>query len=183
MSWINWQRNVKVCKSKKGKGIQLNNGVGCANGKVLIFLHADTFLPANAFSLINEYFVVCKINIATFKMKFDKESYLMNIYSWFTKFDSIFTTFGDQAIVIQRDFFGELDGFPDLTIFEDVELCRKARKKTKIYKLPAFVITSARRFEKRGILKTQLLNGLYILQFLVGIDPNNIYKKYFQDKL
>ena len=116
-------------------------------------------------------------------MRFDKESFLMDIYSWFTKFDSIFTTFGDQVIVIRRDFFNELNGFPNLTIFEDLELCRKARSKTKIYKLPAFAITSARRFEKRGILKTQLLNGFYILQYLVGINPDNIYKKYFWDKL
>ncbi len=175
--------NVIVCKSEKGKGIQLNNGAGCATGDVLIFLHADTFLPVNAFSLINEYFLVRRVHIATFKMKFDKQSLLMDIYSWFTKFDSIFTTFGDQAIVIRRDFFNKLNGFPNLTIFEDVELCRKARSKTKIYKLPAFVTTSARRFELRGILKNQLLNGLYIIQYLVGIDPNNIYKKYFRDKL
>jgi len=175
--------DVKVCKSEKGKGIQLNNGAGCAKGAVLIFLHADTFLPANAFSLINEYLLVRKVDIAAFKMKFDKESFLMDIYSWFTKFDSIFTTFGDQAIVIQRDFFTELNGFPNLTIFEDLELCRKARSKTKIYKLPAFVTTSARRFETIGIIKNQMLNVLYILQYLVGIDPDNIYKKYFQNKL
>ncbi len=175
--------NVKICKSEKGKGIQLNNGAGCATGDVLIFLHADTFLPVNAFSLINEYLLVRRVHIATFKMKFDKQNLLMDIYSWFTKFDSIFTTFGDQAIVIRRDFFNKLNGFPNLTIFEDVELCRKARSKTKIYKLPAFVTTSARRFELRGILKNQLLNGLYIIQYLVGIDPNNIYKKYFKDKL
>ncbi len=175
--------NVKVCRSEKGKGIQLNNGAGCAKGAVLIFLHADTFLPLNAFSLINEYFLVRKVDIAAFKMKFDKESFLMDIYSWFTKFDSIFTTFGDQVIVIQRGFFNELNGFPKLTIFEDVELLRKARKKTKVYKLPSYVTTSARRFEMRGTLKTQLLNGLYILQYLIGIDPNNIYKKYFRNKL
>jgi len=175
--------NVKVCRSEKGKGIQLNNGAVCATGAVLIFLHADTFLPANAFSLINEYLLVRKVDIAAFKMKFDKESFLMDIYSWFTKFDSIFTTFGDQAIVIQRDFFTELNGFPNLTIFEDLELCRKARSKTKIYKLPAFVTTSARRFETIGIIKNQMLNVLYILQYLVGIDPDNIYKKYFRDKL
>ena len=175
--------NVKVCISEKGKGLQLNNGAGCAKGAVLIFLHADTFLPANAFSMINEYFVVRKINIAAFKMKFDKKSILMDIYSWFTKFDSIFTTFGDQAIVVRIDFFNELTGFPNLTIFEDLELCRIARSKTKIYKLPAFVITSARRFEKRGILKTQLLNGIYILQYLVGMDAYKIYKKYFREKL
>ena len=175
--------NVKVCRSEKGKGFQLNNGADCANGDALLFLHADTFLPANAFSLINEYLLVRKVDIAAFKMKFDKESFLMDIYSWFTKFDSIFTTFGDQVIVIRRDFFNELNGFPNLTIFEDLELCRKARSKTKINKLPAFAITSARRFEKRGILKTQLLNGFYILQYLVGINPDNIYKKYFRDKL
>jgi hypothetical protein len=116
-------------------------------------------------------------------MKFDKESFLMDIYSWFTKFDSIFTTFGDQVIVIRRDFFNELNGFPKLTIFEDVELLRRARKKTKVYKLPSCVTTSARRFEMRGTLKTQLLNGLYILQYLAGKDPDNIYKKYFRDKL
>ena len=175
--------DVKVCRSEKGKGFQLNNGASCANGDALLFLHADTFLPANAFSLINEYLLVRKVDIAAFKMKFDKESFLMDIYSWFTKFDSIFTTFGDQAIVIRRDFFNELNGFPKLTIFEDIELCRKARSKTKIYKLPAFVNTSARRFDTIGIIKNQLLNALFILQYLVGIDPNNIYKKYFSDKL
>ena len=175
--------NVKVCRSEKGKGIQLNNGAGCAKGAVLIFLHADTFLPVNAFSLINEYLLVRKVNIAAFKMKFDKESLLMDIYSWFTNFDSIFTTFGDQVIVIRRGFFNELNGFPKLTIFEDVELLRKARKKTKVYKLPSYVTTSARRFELRGTLKNQLLNGLYILQYLAGKDPDNIYKKYFRDKL
>jgi rSAM/selenodomain-associated transferase 2 len=175
--------DVKVCRSEKGKGIQFNNGAGCATGTVLIFLHADTFLPANAFSLINDLLLGRKVDIATFKMKFDKESFLMDMYSWFTKFDSIFTTFGDQAIVIRREFFNELNGFPNLTIFEDLELCRKARSKTKIYKLPAYVTTSARRFETIGILKNQLLNGLYILQYLVGIHPDKIYKKYFRDKL
>ncbi len=175
--------NVKVCKSEKGKGIQLNNGAGYATGNVLIFLHADTFLPVNAFSLINEYLLVRKVDIAAFKMKFDKQSFLMDIYSWFTKFDSIFTTFGDQAIVIRRDFFNKLNGFPNLTIFEDVELCRKARRKTKIYKLPAFVTTSARRFIRKGILKTQLLNGLYIMGYLIGVSPARIYKKYFKEKL
>jgi rSAM/selenodomain-associated transferase 2 len=175
--------DAKVCRSEKGKGIQLNNGAVCATGAVLIFLHADTFLPANAFSLINEYLLVRKVDIAAFKMKFDKESFLMDIYSWFTKFDSIFTTFGDQVIVIRREFFDKLNGFPNLTIFEDLELCRKARSKTKIYKLPAFVTTSARRFDTVGIIKNQLLNSLYILQYLVGINPDNIYKKYFGDKL
>ena len=114
-------------------------------------------------------------------MKFDSENLIMKIYSWFTRFDSIFTSFGDQVIVVRRNFFNELGGFPNLPIFEDVEFFRKARKTKTIYKLPSFATTSARRFEKRGILKTQLLNGLYILGYLAGINPDNIYSKYFKD--
>jgi len=172
---------VKVCRSKKGKGVQMNRAAESSNGEVLIFLHADTFLPDDAFYLINKFFFTQEIDIATFKMKFDSENILMKIYSWFTKFDSIFTTFGDQVIVVRRSFFDELGRFPNLPIFEDVEFFRKARKTKTIYKLPLFVTTSARRFEQRGILKTQLLNGLYILGYLVGINPDKIYRKYFKD--
>jgi len=172
---------AKVCSGKKGKGLQMNRAAQISNGEVLIFLHVDTFLPDDAFYLISEFFFTNKIDIATFKMKFDSENILMKIYSWFTKFDSIFTTFGDQVIVVRRSFFNELGRFQNLPIFEDVEFFRKARKIKAIYKLPSFVITSARRFEKQGILKTQLLNGLYILGYLVGINPDKIYRKYYKD--
>lgn len=172
---------AKVCSSKKGKGMQMNRAAQSSNGEVLIFLHSDTFLPDNAFYFINKFFL-SEINaIATFKMKFDSEKLLMKIYSWFTQFDSIFTTFGDQVIVVRRNFFNELGGFPNLPIFEDVEFFRKARKTKTIYKLPSFATTSARRFEKRGILKTQLLNGFYILSYFMGKNPDNIYSKYFKD--
>jgi len=172
---------AKVCRSKKGKGVQMNRAAESSNGEVLIFLHADTFLPDDAFYLIHKFFFIQKIDIATFKMKFDSENILMKIYSWFTKFDSIFTTFGDQVIVVRRSFFDELGRFPNLSIFEDVEFFRKARKSKTIYKLPSFVTTSARRFTKKGILKTQMLNGLYILGFLIGINPDKIHRKYFKD--
>ena len=172
---------AKVCNSKKGKGMQMNKAAQSSKGEVVIFLHADTFLPDDALYLINKFFFTGKIDIATFKMKFDSKNLVMKIYSWFTRFDSIFTTFGDQVIVVRRNFFNELGGFPNLPIFEDVEFFRKARKTTTIYKLPSFATTSARRFEKRGILKTQLLNGFYILSYFTGKNPENIYNTYFKD--
>jgi rSAM/selenodomain-associated transferase 2 len=174
--------NAKVFCGNRGKGVQLNRGAAGSSGEVLILLHADTFLPDNAISLIKEYMFIEGADAVTFKMKFDSENYLMKIYSWFTKFDSIFTTFGDQVIVIRRSFFDELGGFPELPIFEDVELLRKIRKLKRIKKLPSYVITSARRFEKGGIIKTQILNFLYILQYLGGASPDKIYNKYFNDK-
>jgi rSAM/selenodomain-associated transferase 2 len=172
---------VKVCSGKKGRGTQMNKAVQSSNGEVLIFLHADTFLPDDALSLSNKLFFTDKIDIATFRMKFDSESFLMKIYSWFTRFDSIFTTFGDQVIIVRRSYFDEIGGFPNLPIMEDVEFLRRVRKTNAIYKLPSFATTSARRFEKRGNLKTLWLDGFYILSYLAGKSPDEIYQKYYDE--
>jgi rSAM/selenodomain-associated transferase 2 len=171
---------VLVYSSKKGKGLQLIKGAEFSSGKILIFIHADTFLPKNAFELINDYINNRGNKIATFKMKFDDDCLLFKIYSWFTRFDSVFTAFGDQGIIITKNFYEEIGGFPEFPIFEDVELLRKARKKTRIVKLPAYVTTSARRLKENGVVLTQLLNATYILRYFIGTEPSKIYDKYFQ---
>jgi rSAM/selenodomain-associated transferase 2 len=171
---------VRLCSSKKGKGFQLIKGVECSSGDILIFLHADTFLPKNAFELIKEYISNRGCKISTFKMKFDDDGMLFKVYTWFTKFDSVFTTFGDQGIVITKSFYEEIGGFPEFPILEDVELLKNARKKTQIIKLPAYVITSARRLRKNGVVKTQLLNAMYILRYFMGTEPIKIFNKYFR---
>jgi len=96
---------VPICSSQTGKGQQLNEGAKYASGKILIFLHADTFFPTNAFEIINDFFQKDDIKIATFKLCFDSNNIFMKLYCLFTEFDSMFTTFGDQAIVIKKDFF------------------------------------------------------------------------------
>lgn len=170
---------VKVCKSEKGRGKQLIEGTKNANGEIFIYLYTDTLLPPKAFVLINKFFASNEVKIATFKMEFDHNHFLLKIYSWFTRFDSIFTNFGDQVIVIKRSFYDELDGFSSMKIFDDVDLLRRARQKTKVYKLPSKVKTSARRFLQNGMIKTQLLNIFYMLKYLTGFDNEKIYNKYF----
>ena len=174
--------NVKICNSEKGKGQQLNEGTKNAEGNILIYLHADTFLPENAFTLIKELFQKEEVKIATFKLSFDSNNFWMKLYCYFTKYDSMFTTFGDQAIVVKKDFLETIGGFPNIKIFEDVEFFRKVRKHTKVYKLPASVITSGRRFYKKGIILTQLLNAYFFILYLLKASPDKIYKKYFYDK-
>ena len=173
---------VKICKSPPGKGKQLNEGTKHAKGKILIYLHADTFLPTDAFNLVQEYFSRDEVRIATFKLSFDSNNFFMKTYCRFTNFDSMFTTFGDQAIIAKKEFINEMGGFPNIRIFEDVEFFRNVRKRTKIYKLPASVITSGRRFYKKGIITTQLLNIYFFILYLLKVSPDKIYKRYFYDK-
>ncbi len=172
--------NLKIIHSKKGRGEQLNKGGKNANGEILVFLHADTRLPENAFELIEKYFENPETKIALFKLGFDSDNILLNFYTRFTSVDSVFTSFGDQAIIIRKEFYYKLGGFPDQPIFEDVELLRKARKITRVIKLPAAVITSARRFNKQGIIKTQLKNVYYFALYFMGVKPDKLYKQYFK---
>jgi rSAM/selenodomain-associated transferase 2 len=162
---------VDVEFAKRGRGSQCNTGAIKASGEVLLFLHADTFLPENAFELMTNYFTDPNIQIGTFRLAFDSQNAMLRFYCSFTKFDSMFTRFGDQCIVIRKSFFNEIGGFPDWPLFEDVHLLRLARRRTKIISFPSKVITSARRFVTRGIIRTQLLNGLLLLLYLFGVSP------------
>jgi rSAM/selenodomain-associated transferase 2 len=174
--------DVKIYSDKRGRGRQLNFGAEKSSGEILIFLHADTFLPSNAFELLNNYFKNEKNKITTFRLRFDENNLLMRIYSFFTRFESVFSTFGDSAIIVRRELFFEMGGFPEQKILEDVEFLRKIRKNTKIRKIPVDVITSARQFRRRGYLLTQLVNAYYLIKFLTGTNSDIIYEKYYNEK-
>jgi hypothetical protein len=120
---------------------------------------------------MTNYFTDPNIQIGTFRLAFDSQNAMLRFYCSFTKFDSMFTRFGDQCIVIRKSFFNEIGGFPDWPLFEDVHLLRLARRRTKIISFPSRVITSARRFVARGIIRTQILNGFLLLLYLCGVSP------------
>lgn len=172
------KENIKIINSEPGRGIQCNAGAEYADGDILLFLHSDTYLPQNAFEILDEYFSSKEVNAGTFRLSFDRENPVLSFYSKFTTFDSIFTRFGDQCIVMRKTFFDQLNGFKDWPIFEDVDILKRARKITKIHSFPAYVITSARRFEKTGAVMQQLLNFWFIIQFLLGRPPAELALMY-----
>lgn len=162
---------AEVVFSRRGRGSQCNTGAAKASGDVLLFLHADTLLPENAFELLTHYFKDENVKIGTFRLAFDADKAMLRFYSAFTRFDSMFTRFGDQCIVIRKSFFIELGGFPDWPLFEDVHLLRIARRQTKIISFPSAAVTSARRFMIQGIIRTQLFNGCLLLLYFLGVSP------------
>ncbi|UCD15236.1 MAG: TIGR04283 family arsenosugar biosynthesis glycosyltransferase [Candidatus Omnitrophota bacterium] len=169
---------VLVYSSPLGRGTQCNYGAKRARGSILLFLHADTKLPFDAFGQINNVFKNGRTKIATFRMKFDFNHWLLQCYEYFTRFDSIFTLFGDQCIVVRKSFFEAIGGFPDWPLFEDVRILQKARGRTKIVSLPGPVITSARKFIKNGLLRQQIHNGIFLLRYLCGASPHLLAREY-----
>ena len=163
---------------RRGRGIQCNAGALHTSADILLFLHADTLLPEDAFTLITSHFEDPDVRIGTFRLSFDEDKSLLRFYCAFTKFDSVFTRFGDQCIVIRRSFFIEISGFPDWPLFEDVHLLRTARRHGKIVSLPAAVVTSARRFMEYGLIRTQLINGWLLLLYFLGVSPAKLAMYY-----
>jgi hypothetical protein len=150
---------------------------------LLLFLHDDTALPAEAPALVQDAFADPKTQVACFRLRFDYQHWLLASYAFFSRFDSTLTSFGDQGILIRRSFFAAIGGFPDWPLFEDVDLLNRARRRTRkrIKKLPAVVTTSAVRFLENGILRQQFLNAQLMLRFSLGASPESLRRRYEGD--
>ena len=129
---------------------------------------------ANAFDVIDEACRDDSFLIGVFRLSFDNPHWLLRTYAWFTRFDSMFTRFGDQGIVIRRELLDRLGGFPEVPLFEDVELLRNARRYTNVRLLPATVVTSARMFLRIGVLRAQVLNAWLMGQYMLGAAPEEL---------
>ena len=168
-----------VVVSPRGRGPQCRAGAAAVvDADWLLFLHADTLLPPAAGGVVTHFFTRPHPQVATFRLRFGGTNRFLRTCAWFTRFDSVFTRFGDQGILIRREFYDALGGFPDWPLFEDVALLQRARPFTRIVSLPAAVVTSARRFERRGALAQQWFNARLLWRYLRGASPFALAAEY-----
>lgn len=163
----------------RSRGAQMVAGAReVADADWLLFLHADTRLDAAAVAAADDYMARSEARLAMFRLRFDAPGLLLRFSGWWTRFDSVFTRFGDQGILVSRTAYDQLGGFKPWPLFEDVDLLRRARKERRIDVLPATVLTSARRFQRRGVVRQQWHNASLLLRFLAGVDPRKLARNY-----
>jgi rSAM/selenodomain-associated transferase 2 len=167
-----------VIRSARGRGRQMNVGAAYASTPVLLFLHADTRLPAGAVTLIERALRDPDVVGGCFRLSFETRSALLRFYGRMSHFETAVTTFGDQAYFVRAAVFKAIGGFPDWPFLEDVQLRRDLRQRGSFVKLPTRVVTSARRFNGEGTLRRQLLNGLILLLFHCGISARRLARWY-----
>jgi len=163
---------------------QMNAGAAQATGDVLLFLHADTRLPKNFDRFVLGSLAPPGIAAGAFELRIDAPSpglrLIERIANWRSR--CLRTPYGDQGIFMLSRVFHEAGGFSDFSIMEDFELIRRLRKKGKIITLSAPVLTSSRRWQNFGILKTTLINQLIVIAYYMGIPPNTISRLYRRKK-
>jgi hypothetical protein len=168
-----------IVPSPRGRGIQCHAGAMRTASEWLLFLHADTLLPVDALHTFDAFAAKPANQLGTFRLQFADGGKFLNALAWAAhRGDSVFTRFGDQGVLVRRSFYDALGGFPPWPLFEDVALFQRARKLTRVHWLPGHVVTSARRFNERGLFRQRLLNAELLLRYLGGASPFELAARY-----
>lgn len=175
------RRYCAVVSSPRGRAIQMNTGADRARGDVLLFLHADTQLQTGALADIGRALAEPRCVGGCFRLRFDADSTLLRTYSAFTRLPFRSICFGDRAIFARRVTFEEVGRYPDIPIFEDLELVKRLSRQGRFRMLPEHVTTSARRFLSGGPARQQLLNASLWLRYHLGQSPESLSTQYEYD--
>ncbi|SHJ58332.1 transferase 2, rSAM/selenodomain-associated [Hathewaya proteolytica DSM 3090] len=169
-----------VYSPKKGRSYQMNYGATLAKGKILLFLHADSYLSHDALDKIN-VIMSQGHKVGCFKIKFNSKSPIMKICGFMSNLRVRLRNiaFGDQGIFIERNFFYKLGGFAEIPLMEDYQLSIDIKKTgEKIVVANSIIETSARRFIKQGRLKTMIKMQKAQHMYRKGVDIDKIVDLY-----
>src|SRR5712692_7468320 len=171
-----------VIAAPRGRGMQMNAGAAASHGDVLLFLHADTCLPGDADALIRDGFARSGCALGRFWGRFDVRiagahplfpiiAATMNLRSRITGIAT-----GDQAIFMSRAAFGP--GFPEIALMEDIAMTKRLKRIGPLLCIASAVVTSGRRWEKHGVMKTILLMWWLRLTYFLGANPARLARFY-----
>ena len=174
-------KEVKKVASEKGRSRQMNTGASLARGGILLFLHADTFLPQNALQAISSAMQGREFMSGAFDLGIDSPRRIFRVIEAAASLRSRITRipYGDQGIFIRKDYFQAIGGFREIPLMEDVDLMRRIKKAgDRICILQLRVKTSPRRWEKEGVVRCTLRNWALITLYYLGFSPEKLAKHY-----
>jgi rSAM/selenodomain-associated transferase 2 len=169
----------RVIDAPRGRASQMNAGARAARGDALVFLHADTALPDGAQGAI-ERALASGRDWGRFDVAIDGSAALLACVAFMMNARSRLTGIatGDQAIFVRRATFIAAGGYPDIPLMEDVALSRRLKRFSSPACLRERVVTSGRRWERHGTLRTIFLMWRLRLAYALGTDPRSLARRY-----
>jgi len=171
---------ARVVEGPRGRAAQQNRGAAAAKGRVLLFLHADTLLPDNYVDHVFDTLMDRRAVLGAFRFQTDMATPAMRWIAFWTHLRAAWLRlpYGDQGLFLRRGDFWAAGGFPQVPIAEDLYLVRRLARRGRIAIAAAPVVTSARRWQKLGPLRTTLINTAIAIGCLAGADPDRLAPLY-----
>ena len=174
------QSGVTCVASKPGRAIQMNLGSYIAKSDILVFIHVDTAISKSNIEAIRELFCQSDVVGGRFDVRlsgphpaFRMIETMINLRSRLSKIST-----GDQVQFVSRSVFESMHGFADMPLLEDVEFSKRLKKVGRIACLSERVVTSSRRWELHGIIRTVWLMWKIRLLYWLGVSPEKLAKIY-----
>lgn len=168
---------VRTVAAPRGRAAQMNAGARAAEGRWLLFLHADTRLPSRARrALLTAIVDEPELEAAVFGFAID----LPPGWKRFIEMGQALRQtlyglpYGDQGLLVRRELFEAVGGFPDVPLLEDVAALRALRRRARVRTLPGVILTSGRRYLRDGVVRTWLRNTAIISLYYLGVPPRRL---------
>lgn len=169
----------RVIAAPQGRASQMNAGARGATAGILLFLHADTRLPPDADTRVRQALDAGRA-WGRFDVRIDGRHWLLRPTEWLLNRRSRYTGIatGDQAIFMRREAFEAVGGFPAIPLMEDVTMSARLKQLGRPACVRPPAVTSARRWEQHGVLRTILLMWSLRLRYFLGADPQVLADRY-----
>lgn len=169
-----------IISSEKGRARQMNSGVRRATGDRYWFLHVDTILLHNPAEYLAVLLAQKDDHWGRFEVNFDSERWIFRVIAYMMNQRSRLTGIatGDQGIFVHNKTFQTVNGYTDIALMEDIDLCRKLKRISTPVTSRLVIQTSARRWRRNGIFRTILLMWWLRLRYFLGADPDKLAKLY-----
>ena len=171
---------AEVMRSRCGRARQMNAGATLLATRWILFLHADSRLDDSALHSIVHHVRRDGPEAGYFGLAIAHEHFYYRLIEGGQRIRERLCglVYGDQGLLIRRDRFAGVGGYPDEPIMEDVILNRRLLKGEQLVPLAGKLITSPRRYEEEGRIRALLRNMRTITGFLSGTDPSSLARGY-----
>lgn len=169
-----------VLRSPPGRARQMNAGAAFLRADWLLFLHADSRLGPPAREAVRRHVAQNEPVAAHFGLALGHPHFWYRLIEGGQRLRERFfgLVYGDQGLLAPRALFYQVGPFPDEPVMEDVILNRRLRRAGRLKRLPAAMLSSARRYEEEGRVRAFLRNARAISRFLAGTPPSILAPNY-----
>lgn len=171
---------ARVLETAPSRGAQQAHGAAVCQGEVIVFLHADSWLPPSAGEQLRRAFQAESTGITCFRQRIDDARAVYRWLEWGNAGRAVWLglPYGDQGIAVRRSLLEDCGGFPPAPLMEELVLMRRLRRHAWPILLPGPITVSPRRWQRRGVVRQTLVNWSLLSAYTCGISPSTLRRWY-----